>query len=66
MSSRIGSILAMPNQYTRYATVKDENGRNFTVEPIEIPKDAEVGKDVAFKVELYGGDGGLAYDIQED
>ena len=52
--------------YTQYARIKDDDGRAYTVDPGYLPKGAEVGDEMAYKVEIWGNDSGLAYDLEEE
>ncbi len=62
---RIGTIIGMPNQYTRFARVLDENGVAYTADPGILPKGAEEGSNLAYKVEIWGNDSGLIYETEE-
>ena len=63
---RFGTIIGLPNEYTRFARVLDENGIAYTMEPDKIPEDVEEDDDLAYKVELWSNDSGLIYDADED
>ncbi len=62
----LGTITEMPNEYSRYARIRTDEGTYYTVEPDDIPEDAIEGREFAFKVELSGGSGGLAYAVESD
>lgn len=63
---RIGKIISLPNTYTQFARIKDEDGRAYTVDPGYLPKGTEEGDELAYKVEIWGNDSGLAYDLEEE
>ena len=63
---RLGTVISIPNEYSSYARVRDENGVGYTIEPDKIPEDTEIGDDLAYKVELWENDSGLVYDAEED
>jgi len=63
---RIGTIISVPDLYTRYARIKDDSGGSYTVDPSDLPKNTQVGDRYAYKVELGGNDGGLAYALKDD
>ena len=63
---RIGQLIGVPDAYTQYARIKDEDGLPFTVEPGEVPKGAKLGDNFAYKVDIWTNDSGLAYGLRED
>jgi hypothetical protein len=63
---RIGTLLSMPNEYTRFARIKDQDGMSYTVDPGDLPKNIEEGDDVAYKVDIWENDSGLAYKVEKD
>ena len=63
---RIGKIISMPNEYTQYARIREPDGRSYTVDKGELPKGAKEGSEYAYKVEIYGNDSGLAYNLKDD
>ena len=63
---RIGTVISIPNEYSQYGRVLDENGIAYTVEPDKIPDAAEIDDDLAYKVELWGNDSGLIFDADFD
>ncbi len=62
---RIGTVIGMPNEYTRYARVLDESGNAYTADPSILPKGAQEGSELAYKVEIWGNDSGLVYEAEE-
>ena len=62
---RIGTILSMPNEYSRFARIQDQDGIGYTADPSILPKGAEEGSELAYKVEIWGNDSGLVYDAQK-
>jgi hypothetical protein len=63
---RIGSIISLPNEYSQFARIKDEEGLGYTVDPGEIPKEVRLGDQFAYKVDLFGNDSGLAYGLKDE
>lgn len=63
---RLGTIIALPNDYSSYGRILDGTGVGYTVESGEVPEDAAVGDQYAYKVELWGNESGLAFDLDED
>ena len=63
---RVGRFVSLPNQYSQFAQIKDELGNAYTVDGAQIPDGADTDDDYAYRVEIWGNDSGLAYDIQED
>ncbi len=64
---RLGTIIAMPNEYSNYARVRDNvTGSAHTVDKGELPKDAQEGSEYAYKVEIWSNDSGLAHTFSED
>jgi hypothetical protein len=62
---RVGTLLATPNDYSHYGRIKDETGVAYSVEAGDIPKGAKIGDKFAYKVEIWGGDGGIAYELEK-
>jgi hypothetical protein len=62
---RIGTLVAVPDGYSHFGRVQDENGSAYSVDEGDIPKDSKVGDQMAYKVEIWGSDGGLAYDLEK-
>lgn len=62
---RLGTIISAPNDYSRFGRILDPSGVGYTVEPGAIPENIEEGEEVAYKVEIWGGDSGIAYDVKE-
>lgn len=63
---RLGKVIAIPDEYSRFGRVIDSTGMGYTIEAGDIPEEVQVGDDIAYKVEIWGGDSGLAYDIKEE
>lgn len=63
---RLATVLSVPGEYSRFGRVIDEFGTGYTVDPTEMPEDIDVDDDVAYRVEIWGNDSGLAYDLVED
>lgn len=61
---RIGTVSSLPDGYSRYARIHDDNGSSYTVDPAELPKNASVGDEVAYKLDLWANDSGLAYGVK--
>ena len=60
---RTGILISVPNQFSRFGRVLDGYGVGYTVEAGDIPEDVKEGDKVAYRVELWGGDSGLAHDL---
>ena len=58
-------IISLPDEYSHYGRITDRTGLGYTVESGELPENADVGDSFAYKVELWGNDSGLAYDLEE-
>lgn len=56
----------MPNENSKYGRILDGYGVGYTVEAGDLPEDVEEGDEVAYKVELWGNDSGLAYNVTEE
>ncbi len=63
---RVGRIISLPNEYSHFGRVLDESGTGYTVDKGDIPKGAKVDDEVAYKVEIWSNDSGLAYELTED
>lgn len=63
---RLGTIISTPNEYSRFGRILDGSGVGYTVESGDIPEDAEDGDEYAYKVELWGNESGLAYNLREE
>ena len=46
--------------------IVDSYGVGYTVEQSQIPENAEVDDQYAYRVEIWGNDSGVAYDLKED
>ncbi len=66
MGLRFGTIIAMPNNYSQYGRVLDDNGLAYTIEPHNIPDGADEDTDLAYKVEIWENDSGLIHYAEED
>ena len=62
---KVGTIISTPDEYSRFGRVLDGYGVGYTVEQGDIPEDLEDGDEVAYKVEIWGNDSGLAYQMEE-
>ena len=62
---RIGKILSLPDETSSFGRVLDAQGVGYTVDPGDLPEDAEEGDEVAYKVELWGNDSGMAFNVKE-
>ena len=62
---RVGTLLALPNEYSRFGRIKDQDGTSYTVDPSLIPEDAQVDDRFAYRVEIWENDSGLVYQIEE-
>ena len=56
---RVGQIISLPDDYSQFGRIKDEDGRAYTVEKGQIPSNAKVGDNFAYKVEIWSNDSGL-------
>ena len=63
---RVGQFISLPNEYSRFGRVRDEYGTTHTVDSGQVPEGADTDSNYAYRVEIWGNDSGLAYDIQED
>ena len=65
---RIGTVISVPDEYTRFARIKDEDGVGYTVDPSHYPEDEEpdIDDEYAYKVEIWENDSGLVYWMEED
>ena len=62
----IGSIVTMPNPYSNFAQIRDETGLTHTVASADLPEDAEEGDEFAYKVEIWGNNSGIAYNLLDE
>ncbi|HYX35451.1 MAG TPA: hypothetical protein VE954_20340 [Oligoflexus sp.] len=62
---RVGTVISLPNDYSRFARVQDADGTSYTADPSVLPKGAKEGSEVAYKVEIWSNDSGLVYDAQD-
>ncbi len=63
---RIGTIISLPDRYSRYARIKDDNGVGYTVDPQDLPEEASLDDRFAYKVELGSNDSCLAYSLLDE
>lgn len=63
---RIGTVLSLPDEYTQFARIKDENGGTYTADPGVLPKNVKEGSELAYKVEIWGNDSGLVYEAEKE
>ena len=61
---RVGTLLQVPNEYSNFGRIIDKYGVAYSVEKGDLPEDAKVGSEFAYKVEIWG-DGGLAYGLED-
>ena len=64
----IGVLVDYPNQYTKYARVKDQTtGQWFTVDTSELNKDERwsEGDQVSYSANTWGNDSGVAFDLKK-
>lgn len=62
---RLGKIISLPNEFSRFGRILDTSGVGYTIEPGEISEDLEEGDEAAYQVEIWGGDSGLARNVKE-
>ncbi|WP_176736391.1 hypothetical protein [Oligoflexus tunisiensis] len=62
---RIGTVLSLPNEYSRFARVQDADGSSYTADPSVLPEGVKEGSELAYKVEIWGNDSGLVYDASK-
>ncbi len=62
---RVGTVISLPNEYTRFARVRDEDGQAYTVDPSVLPKGVKEDSELAYKVEIWGNDSGLIYEAEK-
>lgn len=62
---RVGSLVALPNEYSNYGRLVDQAGVAYTVEAGDIPDGASLGDEVHYRVEIWGDDSGLAYQLEK-
>lgn len=64
--SSIGTILGLPLGNSRYFSAKDEYGNTRTVHVNELPEDADVGDDYAYRIDLFKHGGGTTMRWNDD
>ncbi len=62
---RVGTVLSLPNEYTRFARVQDADGNSYTADPSVLPKGVKEGSELAYKVEIWSNDSGLVYEAEK-
>lgn len=64
---KLGTIIGIPDEYTRFARVLDNNsGIAYTVPPKKLYEEADVDHSAAYSVEIWSNDSGLVHIIEED
>jgi hypothetical protein len=63
---RLGTVISLPNEYSRFGRILDQHGVGYTVEENDLPKNISEGDEVAYKVEIWGNDSGLAYNVKKE
>ena len=62
---RLGTVVDVPNEYSRFGTIKDSYGVRYTIAQGQMPDKIEKGDQVAYKVEIWANDSGLAYGVKK-
>ena len=62
---RVGTIIGVPSEYSRFGRILDGSGVGYTVEPGDLPEGADEGDEYDYKVEIWGNDSGLAYNMKD-
>ncbi len=62
---RSGTLVNLPGEYSQFGRIQDSYGVRYSVPLEEIPKGVKEGDQVAYKVEIWGNDSGLAYDLKQ-
>ena len=62
---RVGTLVSLPDEYSQFGRIVDHTGMGYTLEKGDLPDGVEVGDQLAYRVELWGGDSGLAYDVRK-
>jgi len=63
---RVGRFVSLPNAYSQFGQIKDQYGIAYSVDPGQLPDDVDTETDYAYRVEIWGNDSGLAYEVEED
>ena len=63
---RLGKVISLPNEYSRFGRILDGTGVGYTVEAGDIPEGVDIGDEYAYKVVIWGNDSGIAYDLREE
>ncbi|MBP6217547.1 MAG: hypothetical protein KA436_03050 [Oligoflexales bacterium] len=62
---QVGTLIARPDQYSHFGRLRDTYGNQYTVESSQIPQGSDVGDKLAYKVEIWGNESGIAYNLEE-
>ena len=62
---RVGTVISLPNEYTRFARILDDDGIAYTADPSVLPSGVKVDSELAYKVEIWGNDSGLVFDAEK-
>ena len=62
---KLGTLVSLPNEYSRFGRIRDAYGVTYSVEEGHVPPDAKEGDELAYKVEIWGNDSGLAYQLKK-
>ena len=63
---RIGTITHMPDDYSRFARIHDEDGVSYTIDPSVLPEGADESDEYGYRVEIWENDSGLVYHMNDD
>lgn len=63
---RVGTVLSLPDEYSHFGRIMDGSGVGYTVDEGDLPEGTDEGDQFAYKVEIWGNDSGLAYDLRKD
>ncbi len=61
----IGKIAGMPPPGSGFARVRDEFGTEYSVDIKELPKHAKEGDDMAYRVDVFHNESGLATTLRK-
>ena len=62
---RAGVLVSLPGEYSRFGRIQDSYGVAYSVPAEEIPQGVKEGDKLAYKVEIWGNDSGLAYNLKK-
>jgi len=62
---RIGTVISVPDKFSQYGRIKDDSGNAYTVEPGQLSEETKPGDEFAYRVEIWGNDSGVAYDLEK-